>query len=99
MSGHLCVSAKKNCYAIMWSYGEICCHSNCCGQFGKGLKMWRARLRYHRHNLKESKAFDNWADDKDLKKLQQRNKKLNIKYNQQKIKKCEERIEYFKGKK
>jgi len=48
-TGHIaiCVPATKKCYAIMWSYGEICVHCNCCGVMQKGLAMWVARARYH----------------------------------------------------
>ena len=30
MIGHICEAAKENCYATLWSYGEICCHCGCC---------------------------------------------------------------------
>ena len=96
--GHICFSAKQNCYATLWSYGEICVGSNCCGRFGKGLKMWKARLKYHKWLMKSDKTFSQWADDPKTIELQKRNIKSNILYNQRAIKHIKERIEYFKSK-
>jgi len=93
MSGHICVSVSKNCYAGTWSYGEICVHCNCCGRYSKGLDMWLARLRYHEQGLEEGRAFKDFVEP--FTELQKKNKALNIAWQKRKIKKCEERIEYF----
>ena len=93
MSGYICISALRNCYAVMWSYGEICVHCNCCGRYEKGLWMWLARLRYHDCQLQVDENFDDYSEHWEA--LQRRNVKLNIAYDKRMIKKCEERIEHF----
>ena len=92
--GHICFAAKNNCYALNWSYGEICVHSNCCGQYGKGLDMWKSRLHFHEVELKRNEEFDNWI--KGCENVQRKNVKININYHKRLIKKCKARIEYFK---
>lgn len=96
MNGHTCISALDNCYALAWSYGEICCHSNCCGRYGRGLKMWRARLSFHRQQLKEAIEFDNWIEG--WEELQKKNNAFSINYHRRKIKQCRKRITHFKEK-
>ena len=93
---HICFSAKNNCYALSWSYGEICVHSNCCGQYGKGLKMWEARLKYHLSELKHNEKFDNWAIG--MEHIQKRNIELNKIYHKKYIKNCKRMIKYYKSK-
>jgi len=87
---HLSINARPDCYAILWSYGEICCHSNCCGQFGKGLKMWKARLKYHEYRLKElteqAKAIRKYNPNYDYIVLLEKKQ----------IQKCKARIKYYK---
>ena len=82
MSG-ICISVTKNCYALAWSYGQICCGTNCCGRYGKGLKMWKARLEYHESCLNEELNFNNWQEG--YEELQRKNVKENIKYERLKI--------------
>jgi len=96
MSDAICSAAKKNCYAVLWSYGEICVGSNCCGQFGKGLKMWEARLKYHQQFLKEDMNFDRWHPD--TIEIQKKNVRENIKWQKRKIRNCKKMIKYFKSK-
>jgi len=93
--GNICFSATKNCYASLWSYGEICVGCNCCGRSGKGLKMWKARLGFHKEELKRQIDFNDWVPE--YKELQQRVRKSNITYHKTKIKHCEERIKHFES--
>ena len=90
MSIHISIQARPDCYAILWSYGEICCHSNCCGQFGKGLKMWEARLKYHEYRVNELKEKE--------KKMQKYNPNADyiILCEQKLINKCKKWIKYYK---
>lgn len=92
---HIDKSASINCYALMWSCGEICVGSNCCGKFEKGLKMWQARLDYDLKQLDECKKFDKWIDG--FKELQQKNMKSNIISYRKLIKKDRKMIKYFKN--
>ena len=91
--GNICFSAKKNCYAVAWSYGEICVGSNCCGQFGKGLKMWEARLDYHENCLKDNMTFDRF--DPRFEEIQRKNIKANVTYERGKIRNCKRMIRYY----
>lgn len=94
MSNCLCISADKNCYAIRWSYGESCVGCNCCGKYDKNEKsILLARLKYHLIQLNEEKHFSNWfKDDPKIYKLQKRNQKLNIKYDERKIRSLKNQI-------
>jgi len=94
MSDAICFSVKSNCYALRWSYGEICVGANCCGQFGKGLKMWQARLEYHQSCLNEQLKFNNWIDG--YVELQKKNQATNIKLERKDIQRCKRMIRYFK---
>lgn len=78
-------AATENCYAVIWSYGEICVGCNCCGRIEKGLPMWEARLSYHESELERELNFE-FFDDVKLAKIQRENNKLNIKYHGEKIK-------------
>ena len=93
---HICFSAERNCYAPGWTYGEICVGSNCCGQFGKGLKMWEARLNYNEEQLKGDLNFDSWHEG--FEELQRLNKKANISFDRKRIRDCRRMIKYFKSK-
>lgn len=89
MSDAICYAAK-NCYALTWSYGEICVNSNCCGRRGKGFAMWQARLKYHTECLEENENFDRWIPG--LEEIQRKNVAENIKYERAKIKACRRMI-------
>ena len=93
---NVCFAAKNNCHALAWSYGEICVGSNCCGQFGKGLKMWEARLEYHLSELKSEEKFDNWILN--IEHIQKKNVRLNKIYHTKYINKCKKMIKYYKSK-
>lgn len=94
MANCLCVAVDKKCYATGWSYGEICVHCNCCGRYDKNKKrILKARLKYHRVQLNEDKHFSNWCKDNlKIYRLQKRNQKLNIKYDERKIRNIKNQI-------
>ncbi len=94
--GNICFTAERNCYATCYSYGEICVGCNCCGRSEKGLSMWQARLEMHKSELDRNINFDNWHEK--VRKIQEKNRRLNITYHKAKIKFCEKRIEYFTNK-
>lgn len=97
-SGYICRPVEKNCKNPFDSYGMICVHCNCCGIYGKGLKMWKARLFIENRLLKEEKKFDGWDKDEGMRKFQEKNHKSNLRWHQNRIKKIKERIKYFSGK-
>ena len=88
---HICINALKKCYAGVWSYGEICVRCNCCGQFDR-KKMWHARRRFHREELKRNREFDRWSNSPSLRKTQEKNVKANIIHHRKKIKQITTRL-------
>lgn len=93
MSGFVDFAASKRCYAVMWSYGEICVGCNCCGRQEKGLKMWEDRLNYHKEELKRHLNFNQWAAGyPEMIEKQKENIKINIDYENRKIRYCKKTI-------
>lgn len=93
MSGFIDFAASNKCYAVMWSYGEICVGCNCCGRQEKGLKMWEARLNYHEEELDGNINFNQWADGyPEMIETQNENIKINIAYHEAKIRYCKKAI-------
>ncbi len=87
MSGFLCFSTVKNCYATAWSYGEICVHSNCCGRLDKSRKaIIKARIAYHKELLEGRKNFSYWADNEKVRAIQEKNIKADIVHHQKMLK-------------
>ena len=80
----ICFLALKNCYAVAWSYGEICVGCNCCGQFDKS-KQRLARLKYWQEKLERHLNFDQWCDLAELRAIQEHNVRANIKNAKQKV--------------
>ena len=97
MKSFVDIGVSKKCYAVMWSYGEICVGCNCCGRVEKGLKMWEARLSYHQEELERNLNFNQWAEGyPELIKTQKANTKINIAYEKAKIKYCKKVINRIK---
>ena len=75
---HICFSTKPNC----WNYGAkaygTCYHCGCCASDKR--KRYKSRIEHLDEMLKEQYEFDRWDDDSELKALQKRNVKLNIRY-------------------
>ena len=94
---HLCFAAKKNCYAIMYSCGEICVGCNCCGRKSKGLSMYEARLKYQKSELDRNVNFNQWAVGfSDIIQMQKANVKSNIEIHKKYIKSLECKINKIK---
>lgn len=59
----------EKCYAVMWSYGEICVHCNCCGRYDNDeISVLEARLKYHKELLQQHLNFDSFVTGKKFKK-------------------------------
>lgn len=52
--------ARNDCYALFWSYGEICCGCGCCSK--KRLKRIKARYEYNKECLEHFKHQELPAD-------------------------------------
>ena len=54
------IAANKKCYALAWSYGEICVGCGCCSA---NIEMrTKARIKYHEDLLRDCRSF-NLAED------------------------------------
>ena len=96
MSGmHICFSVSDNCYNLYDSYGEICVHCNCCGRMDKRT-MYQRRLELNERMLQEQKNFDAW--DENMRELQEKNVKANIKYFKNRIRNLKRTIARKEGK-
>jgi len=81
MSSVVCYGALKDCYAITWSYGEICVGCNCCGRINSDKnKILKAKLRYAKEQLSEQLHFKNWGNTPEIIRLQEYNLKENKRY-------------------
>lgn len=91
MIGHIAEAVSDKCYALSWSYGEICCHCGCCSD--DPLTRAKARLAYHEEELENNKNFSGWfEDDPEIMALQKRNVELCIKYEEAKVKEYREEV-------
>lgn len=75
------------------SFGEICVHCNACGRYNKRTKK-KCELQLYKRLLREEYEFDMWADNADLRKLQEKNRKANIAYYKKKIAEIESEVEH-----
>ena len=69
---------RKNCWNLYDSYGEICVHCGCCAKDKK--TRYAARLETVREWLEEKQKFDRWDDDPEVRALQERNVKIDVKH-------------------
>jgi len=91
-------SAKENCYALQWSFGEICCHCGCCSD--DPIERAKARIRYHEEELEQEEKFDRWFfDDPELLNIQKDNVASNIRYHREKIDEYRKELERLEAKK
>ena len=89
ISGFIDSAAGKNCYATLWSYGEICVHCGCCSKDTEERR--KARLIYWQRWLDDCLHFDQWANGHpNLIEIQKKNVKANIKW-------AKRRVKYYSG--
>ena len=82
--GFICSGVSEKCYAVLWSYGEICVGCGCCNK-DKAIRR-KARLEYWQYWLNHNINFNAWADDKETRAIQEKNVKLGIKEAKIKVK-------------
>ena len=78
MSVHICFSIQDNCYNIWETYGGICVLCGCCTK--DRIKRTKARLELFERMLDESLNFNQWADDPELRAIQEKNVASDIKW-------------------
>lgn len=67
---------SDDCYAIIWSYGEICVNCGCCSDDPK-VRI-PARIKYCEEELERLYGFDDWIEG--MEDVQRSNLKQNIEY-------------------
>ena len=82
MSTHVSFGALPECYALMYSYGEICVGCNCCGRIDTET-MNKCRLAYNRAQLHEQ--YKRMGNPEFGFPFQQENTKKNIEYYNKRI--------------
>ena len=91
MEAHFDVGAKKNCYALGWSFGEICVGCGCCSD--DPVERALARIKYHEWELEQAQVLSLWDDnDPDMREIQRKNVALDIAYNKRKIEEYKEEL-------
>lgn len=85
--------SKPNCYALQWSYDQICVHCGCCKRGA-----YKERIKYHLEMLRQARWFSNFSEDKEIAALQKKNIKANIEYEKRIIKELREKIKNRKKK-
>lgn len=88
---HISYSTNKNCINPE-SFGVICVKCNGCGKIDETTK-YQSQLKIYERQLEERYNFDRWADEEDLRKIQEKNIKSDIKYLKQKIEEIKKKIE------
>lgn len=83
MNGHISVQASNRCYNLYESYGEICVGCGCCST--NKHKRLTSRIELHKRLIEHDKNFNYWADDPDLRAIQEKNIAENIAFSEKAI--------------
>ena len=82
MSIHIDFAKDKKC----WNWFETVYSCIGCGCCSSDMETRRKnRLRVLKRRLEEERNFDNWYDDPEIRAIQERNIKINIRYLKRKI--------------
>ena len=76
---HVCMPVAENCENLYDSYGEICVRCNCCGRFGEESRKESQRKLYL-ERLEHEFNFNNWSEDTEMRKHQEKVVEENIAY-------------------
>lgn len=87
---HVDRQIRKKCWNLRDSYGEICVGCGCCNQIPQ--VRYKSRIECLERWIDEQINFDNWFDDEATRKLQERNRKANIKYYRRKLRYYKKRL-------
>lgn len=82
------------CWNLYDSYGEICVHCGCCSKD----PLTRANARYELclEQIAHFNAFDGWDEDPEIRALQERNIKHDLKYFNERLRYYKKRLEEVK---
>jgi len=84
------ISANRNCYALAWSYGEICVGCGCCSTNKK--KRIKARIKYHEDLLRDCRNFNFWDDNPEWRAAQERKIAEDINHHEKCLRKLREEL-------
>jgi hypothetical protein len=87
---HIDFATKGNCWNM-----EAACYGNCygCGCCAKNKRQrYENRIRYLRGMIEEQKHFDNWFDEPEIRALQEKNVKENIRWFKRKLRYYEKKL-------
>ena len=90
---HIDFAPNKNCWNLAaWCYGT-CYGCGCCAKEKK--ERCENRLRYLEGMIEEEKTFDRWDDDPELRKLQEKNRKANLRFFRRKARYYKKKLDQF----
>lgn len=84
---HICFSVSPRCYNLYESYGMICVGCGCCSSNKK--KRLLSRIELHKRLLEQEQEFAEWADDPEVRTLQEKTVAENIEFSKKAIAKYE----------
>ncbi len=90
MTVHFLYSCRSDCWNFYDTYGySHCVGCQCCSK--DKLTRYQARLRCCKRWLREELAFDGWDDAEQTRRVQEQNRKANIRF-------LKRRIRYYRNK-
>lgn len=92
---HIDFAVKKNCWNM-----QAYCYGNCygCGCCAKDKKQrYESRIRYLNEELREREHFDLWDDDPELRQLQEKNVRFDIRWFKRKIRYYTKKLRELEG--
>jgi hypothetical protein len=96
-SGFIDFATSENCYAPLWSFGEICVGCGCCDRNKNKLDMYKSRLKYHRTQLDHNANFQHFSIIPNIRKMQEKNIKRSIEFDQKEIEKLKQIIKSLRS--
>lgn len=95
---HIDYAVSDDCINA-YTYGEICVHCGCCSRNPNYRDRIIRQIRYYKEMLNEEYDFDQWSKNENLRKIQEKNVKLNILYFKRKIRRCKKILRCLKSEK
>ena len=89
MIAHIDRPTAKQCWNLIDSYGMMCVHCGCCSHDKQ--KRYTSRIAVLERWIDGWEHFDRWDDDPEMKALQERNIRSNLKH-------FRRMLRYYKGK-
>lgn len=92
---HIDFAVKKNCWNMeAWCYGN-CYGCGCCVRDKK--QRYENRIRYLNGMIEEQEHFDLWDDEPELRAIQEKNVKANIRFLKRKLRYYTRKLKEIEG--